>query len=129
MGNRRLEKCLVWWLFPLWHLDSRVRICHKQQGNIDSSWYHHAAACGANVGIPITSWASFKCHRQPEYCCWTCPARTVSKRPPGLIWDVVEQEMQIIDVQLTNLQQLTWCYLVNAMKAVLNAKGVKPGTI
>ncbi len=79
---------------------------------------------------------------------------TLLKRPPQSpdlnpiehLWDVVEREIHIMDVQLTNLQQLCdaimsiWtkvseeCFqhLVESMprkiKEVLKAKGVQPGT-
>lgn len=56
--------------------------------------------------------------------------------PTELLWDVVEREIRIIDVQLTNLQQLRdaiasiWTKIPEErrMKAVLKAKEVQPFT-
>ena len=106
--------------------------------------------CLVHFGPLSTSWASFKNHNVPEYCCWPCSSfydqcthlmiATSSRimhhltnlkssqtcflnmtmtllysiglhRPPDLnsrehICDVVHQDIHILDMQPTNLQQL-----------------------
>ncbi len=112
-----------------------------------------------------------KCHSLPEYSCRPCPSLhkaqiisdwflehdneiTLLKWPPQSpdlnplehLWDVVEREIHIIDVQPKNLQQLRdaimsiltniseecFQHLVESMprriKVVLKAKVVQPGT-
>ncbi len=181
--------------FLLRHSDGRVRIWRKEHESMDpsclngSGWWRWCNDVGdiflAHFGPLSTSWASFKHHSLPEYCCWPCPSLyyysepifwcyfqqdnapchkaqiisdwflehdnefTLLKWPPQSpdlnpiehLWDVVEREIWIMDVQPTNLQQLRdaimsiWtkiseeCFqhLVQSMprriKAVLKAKG------
>ncbi len=81
-----------------------------------------------------------------EFTLLKWPPQSPDLNPIEHLWDVVEQEIHIMDVQSTNLQQLCdaimtiWtkiseeCFqhLVESMprriKAVLKAKGVQPGT-
>ncbi len=81
-----------------------------------------------------------------EFTLLKCPPQSPDLNPIEHIWDVMEREIHIMDVQTTNLQQLCdammtiWtkiseeCFqhLVESMpriiKAVLKAKVVQPGT-
>ncbi len=81
-----------------------------------------------------------------EFTLLKWPPQSPDLNPIEQLWDVVEREIQIMDVQPTNMQQLhdaimsIWtqifeeCFqhLVESMprriKAVLKAKGVQPGT-
>ncbi len=81
-----------------------------------------------------------------EFTLLKCPPQSPDLNPIEHLWDVEEREINIMDVQTTNLQQLRdaimsiWtkisedCFqhLVKSMprriKAVLKAKGVQPGT-
>ncbi len=81
-----------------------------------------------------------------EFTLLKCPPQSPDLNPIEHLWHVVEREIHIMDVQLTKLQQLCdaivsiWtkisedCFhhLVESMpwriQAVLDAKGVQPGT-
>ncbi len=112
--------------FLLRHSDGRVRIWLKEHESMDPSclvstvqWCNGVGDIFlANFGHLSTNWASFKRHSLPEYCCWPCPSwplrfLAIMQRfsihilnPIEHLWDVVEREIHIMDVQLINLQQL-----------------------
>ncbi len=80
-----------------------------------------------------------------EFTLLKWPPQSPDLNPTEHLWDVVEREIRIMDVQLTNLQQLRdaimsiWtkiseeCFqhlfesMPQSIKAVLKAKGVQPG--
>ncbi len=127
--------------FLLWHSDGRARIWCKEHEGMDPSCLVSTVQAGGGLMVwgilswhtlLSTNWASFKCHRLPEYCCWPYPSlydysvdwsqtgflnmtmsSLYSNGPPQCpdlnpkhIWNVVEREIHFMDVQLTNLQQL-----------------------
>ncbi len=51
-----------------------------------------------------------------EFTLLKWPSQSPDLNPIEHIWDVVKQEIRIMDVQLTNLQQLRECYYVNMAK-------------
>ncbi len=48
-----------------------------------------------------------------EFTLLKWPPQSPDLNPIEQLWDVVEREIHIMDVQPTNLQQLQWCYHVN----------------
>lgn len=78
MNNRRLEKCCLFWWVSDFCADRRVRICHKQYGNMNQ----HYLFCFTllllgdflkHLGPLTINRASFNRHSLHVYSCWLCP--------------------------------------------------------
>ncbi len=79
------KRWMVWCVSSSAVTDGRVRIWCKEHKSMDPSclndsgwWWWCNNGVGdiflAHFGPLSTNWASFKCNRLPEYCCWPCPS-------------------------------------------------------
>ncbi len=136
------------WKNVAWSDESRFLLQHSDDRIFMTTVYHllmyfqqdNAPCHKAQI---ISDW--FLEHDN-EFTLLKCPPQSPDLNPIEHLWDVVEREIHIMDVQTTNLQRLCdaimtiWtniseeCFqhLVESMprriKAVLKTKGVQPGT-